>query len=138
MRRRIGFQPIRRDTSEHVPAYCEKMAKPVFIEMSTWNSLRSDLPRIDLMPEAPHMSREAPPARRALDLLSIGAIVRNERRRRSMTQADLALASGVSKSRIEAIESGRCRDAGFVLVSAILGALDLSLHISGLAPVQIE
>jgi transcriptional regulator with XRE-family HTH domain len=84
------------------------------------------------------ISKGKPPARRALDLVAIGAIVRNERRRRSLTQADLAQASGVSKSRIEAIESGRCRDAGFILVSAVLCALDLSLQVIGLTPVQID
>lgn len=90
------------------------------------------------MTDALQTPREKPPARRPLDLLAVGAIVRNERRRRSMTQADLALASGVSKSRIEAIESGRCRDAGFILITAIFGALDLSLHVSGLSPVHID
>jgi transcriptional regulator with XRE-family HTH domain len=86
---------------------------------------------MDDLPANPSGSTAAP---RPLDLRHVGVLLRNERRKRSITQADLAKASGVSKSRIEAIESGRCRDAGFGLVSAILASLGLGLHVVG----QIE
>lgn len=56
----------------------------------------------------------------------VGEIVRAARRRRRMTQSDLALAAGVSRRWIVDLEAGKPR-AEFALVLAVLEALGTPL-----------
>ncbi len=65
-----------------------------------------------------------------MDLLKIGAHVKQSRRGRRWSQSELAKRSGVSLARIDALENHRATDIGFKNVMRILHALDLDLRLT--------
>lgn len=65
-----------------------------------------------------------------MDLIRIGEEIRDARRDRRWSQGQLAVASGVSRSRIAGIENGRFGEVGFNLLRKILIALDLDIRIT--------
>lgn len=62
-----------------------------------------------------------------MDIFEIGEKVREERRRRKLTQAALAELAGVSRVRINHIERGTATDVRFGTVLNVLNALNLDL-----------
>ena len=64
------------------------------------------------------------------DLIEIGEQVRAARRASGLSQAALATRSGVSRSRIDALENGRILEIGFRHLSRILSALGLTLNLN--------
>jgi len=68
----------------------------------------------------------------ALDLLEIGARVKESRKRLRLTQSQLAEKSGVSRARIEALENQRIPDIGFKNLLRIMNAVGLDIRITAL------
>jgi transcriptional regulator with XRE-family HTH domain len=64
-----------------------------------------------------------------LDVEDIAIIVRDRRKARSLTQADLAKRTGVSRSRIAGLETNRLPEIGLKTVLRLLAALDLDLEV---------
>lgn len=62
-------------------------------------------------------------------LENIGNHIRIERHRRGLTQKLLGEMAGVSKGRVEAVESGRALDMGVGTVNAVLMALGFRLDV---------
>ncbi|MFG6084245.1 helix-turn-helix domain-containing protein [Paracoccus litorisediminis] len=60
---------------------------------------------------------------------AIGNLLRIERMRQGLTQADLAERSGLGKRRIEAVENGLADNVGIGRLVKLLGALGLELRI---------
>lgn len=65
-----------------------------------------------------------------MDLIEIGEKVREARRERGWSQAQLSKTSLVSRARIEALENGRAAEIGFKLLSHILRALGMDLRLT--------
>jgi HTH-type transcriptional regulator / antitoxin HipB len=64
-----------------------------------------------------------------MKLQEIGYQVRQARRARGLTQAQLATAAGVSRTTLNRLENGLFPDLGIRKLQAILGAVDLTLTI---------
>lgn len=64
------------------------------------------------------------------DIIEIAEQIRAARKRRKMTQAQLADASGVSRRSVIALEAGRSPNPSFIAVIRILRAVGLDLRIS--------
>ena len=67
-----------------------------------------------------------------LSLTGIGQQVATERKRRHLTQKDLANLAGVSRATMDLLENGRATDIGSSKLARILAGLELELR---LAPV---
>lgn len=65
-----------------------------------------------------------------MDLIEIGDKVREARRERAWSQAQLSGVSGASRARIDALENGRAAEFGFKLLSHILLALGMNLRLT--------
>ena len=64
-----------------------------------------------------------------MDLLEIGVLLREARRRYQRTQGELAQALGMSRATISALEGGRCEEIGIRKLTALLGAVGLDLSV---------
>ncbi len=64
-----------------------------------------------------------------MNILDVGDLVRETRRQKKMTQAELAEKSGVSRVRIVQLERGEVFDMTWSNVTSLLEALELSLRI---------
>lgn len=64
-----------------------------------------------------------------MNILDVGDLVRETRRQKKMTQAELAEKSGVSRVRIVQLERGEVFDMTWSNVTGLLEALNLSLRI---------
>lgn len=64
-----------------------------------------------------------------MNILDVGELVRETRRQKKMTQAELAEKSGVSRVRIVQLERGEVFDMTWSNVTGLLEALELSLRI---------
>jgi transcriptional regulator with XRE-family HTH domain len=64
-----------------------------------------------------------------LDLISIGARIAEERKRRKLSQTVLAHEAGISRATIDALENGRAGELGFTKLTKLLSALGLELQL---------
>jgi transcriptional regulator with XRE-family HTH domain len=73
-------------------------------------------------------------------LFEIGRHIREERKKRQMTQAQLAAVLGMSRATISEIENGVVQDIGIRKILRILEILDLELKIrrAGMPPTLDE
>ena len=76
----------------------------------------------------------------AFMLFEIGRHIRNERKRRKMSQATLANMLGMSRTTIGQIENGNIQDIGIRKLLRILEVLDLEIRIrkAGMPPTLDE
>ena len=65
-----------------------------------------------------------------MDLIEIGSLIAEHRRRLGITQSELGARSRISRSTIAALEGGRCAELGFNKVNRILAALKLELAVT--------
>jgi len=65
-----------------------------------------------------------------MDLIELGKRIKATRRAKGWSQTTLALASGVSRARLEALENARLAEIGFKHLLRILNALDLDLRLT--------
>lgn len=65
-----------------------------------------------------------------LRLIDIAEAVRHARRAQKMTQATLARKAGVSRSRVEAFETGNVRDMNFSNLLSIMNVVGLDLRVA--------
>jgi transcriptional regulator with XRE-family HTH domain len=66
------------------------------------------------------------------DLAGLGQAVRQRRTELGLSREQLALAAGVSRARIEALENARAVEMGFQNLMQILNALGLDLRLTEL------
>jgi transcriptional regulator with XRE-family HTH domain len=66
------------------------------------------------------------------DLIELGALIKEARRQRGLTQTELAKRSGVSRARLEALENARITGIGFKQLLRIINSLGLDLRITEL------
>ncbi len=64
-----------------------------------------------------------------IELLEIGVLLREARRRYQRTQGALARALGMSRTTISAFEGGRCEEIGIRKLTALLGVVGLDLSV---------
>ncbi len=64
-----------------------------------------------------------------MDLAEIGTLFKEARRRSRRTQGDLALALGMSRATLSALESGRCEEIGVRKLTALLESVGLDLYV---------
>jgi HTH-type transcriptional regulator/antitoxin HipB len=64
---------------------------------------------------------------RPMDLLEIGLLLKEARKRSRRTQAELAQALGMSRATLSALEGGRCEELGVRKLTALLEAVGLDL-----------
>ena len=62
-----------------------------------------------------------------MDLLEIGMVLREARRRSKRTQGELAQSLGMSRATLSALEGGRCEEIGIRKLTALLQAVGLDL-----------
>jgi transcriptional regulator with XRE-family HTH domain len=62
-----------------------------------------------------------------MDLLQIGLLFKDARKRSRRTQGELALALGMSRATLSALERGRCEELGVRKLTALLEAVGLDL-----------
>jgi transcriptional regulator with XRE-family HTH domain len=67
-----------------------------------------------------------------LDLHQIGKTLKQQRREKRVSQSALSARSGVSRTRIEALENNRINDISYKNVVRLLNALDLDLRLTAL------
>jgi transcriptional regulator with XRE-family HTH domain len=65
-----------------------------------------------------------------MDLVELGARIKATRKAKAWSQTTLAQQSGVSRSRIEALENARIPEVGFKHLMRIMNALGLDLRIT--------
>lgn len=65
-----------------------------------------------------------------MDIFDIAEIVKSQRVRKDMTQAELAEAAGLSRTSIVNLENGKLFDIRFGKILSVLNALDLDLRVS--------
>lgn len=63
------------------------------------------------------------------EVVALGEVVRLERMRQGLSQAEVARIARVSKGRIEALENGRAADMGMRALTSILSVLKLELRL---------
>jgi transcriptional regulator with XRE-family HTH domain len=64
-----------------------------------------------------------------LDLISIGALIAERRKKHGLTQTQLSQKAGMSRATLDALENGRAGELGFSRLSRLLAALGLELTI---------
>jgi transcriptional regulator with XRE-family HTH domain len=64
-----------------------------------------------------------------MDLFDIGEAIRSSRKAQQMTQAELAEKAGISRPRLNQLESGAIFDVRFGTLIAVLTALDLDVRL---------
>lgn len=60
-------------------------------------------------------------------LFAIGRAIREERKRRRLTQGEIAAAAGIARATLSQIENGSIREIGIRKVLRVLDCLDLEL-----------
>jgi transcriptional regulator with XRE-family HTH domain len=65
-----------------------------------------------------------------MDFVQLGFKLREARRARRLSQADLASPLGMSRATISALEGGRCGEIGVRKLAALLQRLDLDLQVT--------
>ena len=60
-------------------------------------------------------------------LFAIGRAIREERKKRRMTQREIAAAAGIARATLSQIENGSIREIGIRKVLRVLDCLDLEL-----------
>lgn len=60
-------------------------------------------------------------------LVEIGELIRNSRKEKKLSQAELGQRCGVARSTIDAIEHARVPEAGLMLILRLMNALELDL-----------
>ena len=65
-----------------------------------------------------------------MQLMEIGPLLKQARRRAGLTQAQLAEPLEMSRSTISAIEGGRCPELGFAKLAALLDRVGLELTVA--------
>ncbi|CAM4383149.1 Helix-turn-helix domain-containing protein [Bordetella tumbae] len=65
-----------------------------------------------------------------MDMSEIGAIIRERRQSRALTQADLARKGGVSRATLSALENGQLAELGISRLSRLLEVLGLTLQVA--------
>src|SRR5207253_2542362 len=68
-----------------------------------------------------------------LNLNTIGHLVAELRRARGLTLRELAVAAGIGRSTLAALESGKLPELGFAKVARLCAAVDLALEARPLA-----
>lgn len=69
-----------------------------------------------------------------MDIIQIGALIRNARKRAGITQATLGNASGISRLTINQLENGELNDIGSKKLALILGVLNLEIAVRDASP----
>lgn len=69
-----------------------------------------------------------------MNLLDLGMLVRDTRKRKKLTQAEVVKRSGVSRARLDALENGRVTDIKIRNVISILNAVGLDLKVVDATP----
>jgi transcriptional regulator with XRE-family HTH domain len=62
-----------------------------------------------------------------LDLISIGGQIATRRKTLRLSQTELSLKAGISRSTLDLLENGRARELGFSKLTKLLAALGLEL-----------
>jgi HTH-type transcriptional regulator / antitoxin HipB len=62
-----------------------------------------------------------------MQLLELGPVLKEARKKAKLSQAQLAAPLGMSRATISAIESGRCEEIGFAKLAALLDSVGLEL-----------
>jgi len=70
-----------------------------------------------------------------MDLSSVGHLTAETRRSKKLTLRDVAVAAGVGRSTVAALESGTLTELGFSKISRICAALDLIVDVR---PLELE
>jgi transcriptional regulator with XRE-family HTH domain len=65
-----------------------------------------------------------------MDLIELGARVKEARKLKGWSQTKLAQAAGISRARLEALENARLAEMGIKHLLRILNALDLDLRLT--------
>jgi len=65
-------------------------------------------------------------------LIDIGSEIKRARKRAGLSQSALALRSGLSRARIEALENNRIPDIGFKNLLRVMNAVGLDLRMTAL------
>lgn len=65
----------------------------------------------------------------AMQLIDLGPIFKEARRRAKLSQTDLAAPLGISRATISALENGRCVEIGFAKLAALFDCLGLDLTV---------
>lgn len=75
-----------------------------------------------------------------MDVFTLGAEIRKSRKKRKLTQSDLASRAGISRYTLMSLEKGTIGDLGFRKLLRVLDALDLDLAVkpAGAVPVLGE
>jgi transcriptional regulator with XRE-family HTH domain len=66
------------------------------------------------------------------DLIELGALIKATRKQKGWSQATLAIMSGGSRARIEALENGRIAEIGFKHLLRLMNTLGLDLRVTQL------
>ncbi len=69
-----------------------------------------------------------------MDMQAIGAAIRRARKEKKLTQAQLALALGMSRATVSGIETGRIPEVGVRKLMALCAVLGLALSVAPEAP----
>ena len=67
-----------------------------------------------------------------IDLIELGAKIRETRRAQKLTQGELVQRSKVSRARLDALENGRIADIGFKKLMRVMNALGLDFRLTEL------
>ena len=70
-----------------------------------------------------------------MDLNTIGHIVAERRRAKGLTLRELAVAAGIGRSTLAALEAGKLPELGFAKVARLCAAVDLALEAR---PLELE
>ena len=62
-------------------------------------------------------------------LFTIGRAIREERKRRKLTQGEVAAAAGIARATLSQIENGSIREIGIRKLIRVLDGLDLELSV---------
>jgi len=65
-----------------------------------------------------------------MQLADLGPLIKEARKKASLSQAELSAPLGMSRATISALESGRCEEIGFSKLVALLGVLGLELAVA--------
>ena len=65
-----------------------------------------------------------------MDIFEIGEIIRHHRQNRNMTQLELANAAGISRTRLNILETGHAFDLKMNTVLSLFSVLGLSMRVS--------